>query len=61
MLRACRFAVIPSVAALASAACDERLDEKSKDLAGPTPKPSYLTPGQILIIKRWIQLGARND
>ncbi len=27
----------------------------------PLIGPPYLTDGQILVIKRWIELGARND
>ena len=27
----------------------------------PLSRPPYLTDGQILVIKRWIELGARND
>ena len=27
----------------------------------PQIGPPYLTDGQILVIKRWIELGARND
>ena len=27
----------------------------------PLNGPPYLTPGQILVIRRWIELGARND
>jgi hypothetical protein len=27
----------------------------------PLNSPSYLTSGQILVIKRWIELGAKND
>jgi hypothetical protein len=27
----------------------------------PFSGPPYLTDGQILVIKRWIELGARND
>jgi len=27
----------------------------------PRAAQPYLTPGQILIIKRWIELGAKND
>ncbi len=38
--------------------------EGRSDIAGlrmPRNGPPYLTDGQILIIKRWIQLGARRD
>lgn len=52
-------------------------DEKLSDLVGPTPNlaptfssiradmprngPPYLTPGQITVIRRWIENGAPNN
>ncbi|MPY90183.1 MAG: hypothetical protein GEU99_19945 [Luteitalea sp.] len=36
----------------------------TEDIAGfrmPRNGPPYLTEGQVLVIERWIQLGARND